>query len=326
MHQVTQSYTSENHCNVEYSLKKEYNNNKDKVIKMYELVRVSDKCYFIESPSKVGIYRIDANDVYLIDSGADKNFAKKVLRICQEENFNIKGIINTHAHADHIGGNAYIQQNTDCDIFCSDIDRPFIEYPIINPLHIYGGYIPSEMRHKFFLAEESKTKSINSDDFPGVLKTYDISGHSLGMIATLTDDNVAFVGDIVSRQEIIEKYGITYLLDIKKHLQSLDFVENMSADKFVMSHVDTVDDIRPLIKMNRDKILEIAETIMRYLSTPMTFETLLQKLFYHYNLKMSMMQHSLVGSTVKSYLSWLKEEEKITYIIEDNQILWKVIS
>ncbi len=292
---------------------------------MYELVKVSDKCYYIESPSKVGIYRQNDNDVYLIDSGADKNSAKKTLKICAEQNFNIKGIINTHAHADHIGGNAYIQQKTSCDIFCSDIDKPFLEYPIINPLHIYGGYIPSEMRHKFFLAEKSSAKSITSDDFPNTLKTYDISGHSLGMIAIVTDDNVAFVGDIVSRQEIIEKYGITYLLDIKKHLQSLDFVENMKADKFVMSHVETVDDIRPLIDLNRKKIYEIADTIIEFLRTPMAFENLLSKLFYRYNLKMSMMQHSLVGSTVRSYLTWLKEEGKIEYIVDDNLILWKTI-
>lgn len=292
---------------------------------MYELVKISEKCYYIESPSKVGIYKATDSDVYLIDTGADKNSAKKTLKICNEQNWNIKGIINTHAHADHIGGNAYIQQQTGCDIFCSDIDRPFLEYPIINPLHIYGGYIPSEMRHKFFLAEKSDTKSIGDAVFPSRLRTYDIAGHSLGMIGIVTDDNVAFVGDIVSRQEIIDKYGITYLLDIKKHLNSLDFVENMQADKFVMSHVDTVDDIRPLIKLNRDKIFEIADTIMRYLKTPLTFEDLLKRLFYHYNLKMSIMQHSLVGSTVRSYLSYMKEEGKITYIIDDNLILWKTL-
>lgn len=292
---------------------------------MYELIKVSDKCYFIESPSKVGIYKQNENDVYLIDSGADKNFAKRVLRICDENGFNIKGIINTHAHADHIGGNAYIQQKTGCDIFCSTIDRPFLGHPIINPLHIYGGYIPIEMRHKFFLAESSKTKDISSPDFPSELKTYDISGHSLGMIAIVTDDNVAFVGDIVCRQEIIDKYGITYLLDIKKHLESLSFVENMHADKFVMSHVDTVSDIKPLTKLNREKIYEIIDRITTHLKTPMTFENLLSKLFYDYNLSMNIAQHSLVGSTVRSYLSYLKNEGDIDYITDDNFILWKTV-
>ncbi|MBR2715753.1 MAG: MBL fold metallo-hydrolase [Ruminococcus sp.] len=292
---------------------------------MYELVKVSEKCYYIESPSKVGIYKQNENDVYLIDSGSDKNSAKKTLKICNENGFNIKGIINTHAHADHIGGNAYIKQKTGCDIFCSSIDRPFLEFPIINPLHIYGGYIPKEMEHKFFLAEKSVTKDISSPHFPKELKTFDISGHSLGMIAIVTDDNIAFVGDIVSSEDIIKKYGITYLLDIKKHLESLDFVYNMHADKFIMSHVMTVDDIKPLININRDKIFEICDLILSLLKEPLTFEVLLKKLFYHYELKMSIKQHSLVGSTVRSYLSYLKNEGKIDAIIDDNMIYWKTI-
>ena len=292
---------------------------------MFELVKVTDCCYYIESPSKVGIYKRNDTDVYLIDSGSDKNSAKKTLKICNEQGWVIKGIINTHAHADHIGGNAYIQEKTSCDVFCSTIDRPFIEHPIINPLHIYGGYIPQEMEHKFFLAKKSVTKDISSTDFPSELKTYDISGHSLGMIAIVTPDNVAFVGDIVSSEEIIKKYGITYLLDIKKHLESLTFVENMSADKFIMSHVETVNDIKPLIKLNRDKLYEICDMILAMLKEPLTFEVLLQKLFYHYELKMSIRQHSLVGSTVRSYLSYLKNEGKVDVIIDDNQILWKTV-
>ncbi|MBQ2971274.1 MAG: MBL fold metallo-hydrolase [Ruminococcus sp.] len=292
---------------------------------MYELIKASENCYYIDSPSKVGIYKQSDNGVYLIDSGSDNNSAKKTLRICEEQGWGIKGIINTHAHADHIYGNAYIQQRTGCDIFCSELDRPFIEYPIINPLHIYGGYIPKEMEHKFFLAKPSKAKSINCSDFPSELRTYDISGHSLGMIAIITPDNTAFVGDIVSSEEIIKKYGITYLLDIKKHLESLDFVENVSADRFIMSHVETVDDIRPLIRLNREKIFEICDVILVLSKEPLTFESLLQKLFYHYDLRMSIRQHSLVGSTVRSYLSYLKNEGKLDIVIDDNLILWKTV-
>ncbi len=292
---------------------------------MFELVQVSEKCYFIESPSKVGIYKQNDKDVYLIDSGSDKGSAKRTLRICEEQGFKIKGIINTHAHADHIGGNAYIQEKTGCDIFCSTLELPFINHTIINPLHIYGGYFPQDLRHKFFLADSSDAKDISSSNPPQELTIYDISGHSLGMIAIVTPDNVAYVGDIVSSDFIIKKYGITYLLDIKKHLLSLEFVENMNADKFVLSHVETVEDIKPLINLNRNKIFEIADKILELCKTPKTFESILSELFYHYELSMNFKQHSLVGSTVRSYLSWLKEEGKLQTIVENNYLLWKTI-
>lgn len=292
---------------------------------MYELIKVSEQCYYIDSPSKVGIYLQNDKDVYLIDSGSDVGSAKKTLKICEQQGFNIKGIINTHAHADHIGGNAYIQERTGCDIFCSAVERVFIEHTVINPIHIYGGYFPTDLNHKFFLAQNSRTKDITDPNFPQELKVYDISGHSLGMIAIVTPDNVAFVGDIVSSDFIINKYGITYLLDIKKHLESLDFVENMDAKTFVMSHVDTVSDIRPLIKLNRDKVDEICSLIVSLLKEPMSFDKILQKLFTHYSLTMSFRQHALVGSTVRSYLSFLKNEGKIDAKAQDNIMIWKTI-
>ena len=293
------------------------------MIKMYELIKVSEQCYYIDSPSKVGIYKQNDSDVYLIDSGSDKGSAKKTLKICEENNWNIKGIINTHAHADHIGGNAYVQEHTGCDVFCSSSELTLIEHTTLNPIQIYGGYYPAELTHKFFLAKDSKGKSIDSADFPSELTVYDISGHSLGMIAIVAPDGTAFVGDIVSSEEVMNKYGITYLLDIKKHLQSLDFVENLDAKKFVMSHVDTVDDIRELIKLNRDKINEISDKILELCKEPLSFELLLKALFEHYEIAMNIRQHALVGSTVRSYLSYLKNEGKIDAKVVDNIILWQ---
>ena len=45
--------------------------------------------------------------------------------------------------------------------------------------------------------------------------------------------------------------------------------------------------------------------------TPMCFETFLKRLFDEYGLVMNFEQYVLVGSTVRSYLSWLKDNEKI---------------
>lgn len=38
---------------------------------MYELVQVSERCYYINCPAKIGIYVSEGNHVYLIDSGSD---------------------------------------------------------------------------------------------------------------------------------------------------------------------------------------------------------------------------------------------------------------
>ena len=47
-------------------------------------------------------YRQSENEVYLIDSGNDKEAAKKALKIAGQNGWRIKDIINTHSNADHI--------------------------------------------------------------------------------------------------------------------------------------------------------------------------------------------------------------------------------
>ena len=78
---------------------------------MYELVQVAEHTYYIECPAKIGIYE-DTDGVYVIDSGNDKDAGRKVRKILNENGWSLKGIINTHSNADHIGGNKYLQQQT----------------------------------------------------------------------------------------------------------------------------------------------------------------------------------------------------------------------
>jgi hypothetical protein len=48
---------------------------------MYELIQASNRCYYIQSPAKIGIVRLSDSEVCLIDSGNDKEAGKRVKRI-----------------------------------------------------------------------------------------------------------------------------------------------------------------------------------------------------------------------------------------------------
>ena len=43
---------------------------------MYELVQVSENCYYIQSPAKIGLVKLSETEVCLIDSGNDKDAGK----------------------------------------------------------------------------------------------------------------------------------------------------------------------------------------------------------------------------------------------------------
>ena len=74
---------------------------------MYELIQAGERTYYIECPAKMGLFNINDEEVCLIDSGNDKDAAKKALRIIEGQGWKLKMVINTHFHADHIGGRCW---------------------------------------------------------------------------------------------------------------------------------------------------------------------------------------------------------------------------
>ena len=99
----------------------------------------------------------------------------------------------------------------------------------------------------------------------------------------------------------------------------------MKAKCFIPSHAEATDNISDLAQYNIDKVNEIINQILRLCKEPIIFETLLQMLFNEFELPLTMEQYAIVGSTVKSYLVYLKEQGKIKATIENNQLLWQTI-
>ncbi len=289
---------------------------------MFELNQVGERSYYINCSAKIGIYKPNDTDVYLIDSGNDKDAGRKVHKILRENGWNLKGIINTHSNADHIGGNKYLQQQTGCKIFTDGIEAAFTRYPLLEPSFLYGGYPCKDLRHKFLLASESDVSEITDPDFPRELEVIPLHGHFFDMIGIRTPDDVVFLADCISSESTLDKYQITFIYDVAEYLNTLDKVESMKAAMFVPAHSDVTRNITGIVQLNRSKVFDISNNIQSILKTPMCFEQLLKQLFNEYGLVMNFEQYVLIGSTVRSYLAWLKDNEKIKAVFTDNLLLW----
>ena len=290
---------------------------------MYELTHVLGNSYYIKSPAKIGLVKLNEREVCLIDGGSDKDAGRKVRQILEENGWTLTAIFNTHSNADHIGGNKYLQSQTGCKIYAPEIECDFTRHPLLEPSFLFGANPPSDLRHKFLLAEKSDCEYLTADVLPKSIKQISLPGHFFDMVGFETSDGVVYLADCLSSEQTLEKYSIGFIYDVKAYLQTLEMVKNMNAKMFVPSHAEPTDNIKPLVEINVNKVLEIAEKITQICTTPMCFEHILQKLFEIYNLKMTFEQYVLVGSTVKSYLTYLKEQGRITIEFENNMLLWK---
>lgn len=286
-----------------------------------ELIQVGEQTYYIKNVTNIGVYKTSENEVYLIDAGGDKDAGKKILKIIDGEGWKIKGIISTHSNADHIGGNALIQDRTGCEVLGYGIEKAMTEYPMLSPSFLYGGYPFADIRNKYLLPKPSKVYDIDGN-LPEGLSYFSLKGHFFDMIGIKTSDDVYFLADSLVSAQTIEKYHIFVVYDVKEYLATLDFLSEQKAKLFIPSHCEASDDISGLISVNRDKIFEICDKIYNACDDTL-FEDILAQIFLGYGLSVNPNQYVLVGSTVRSYLSYLYDAGKITYEFKNGKMLWK---
>ena len=289
-----------------------------------ELEKVGEKTYYIKNPTNIGIYKVDDENIYLIDSGNDKDAGKKILKIVEEQGWKVKGVINTHSNADHIGGNKVIQDRCECEILSHKIERAYTENTILESSFLYGGYPFKDIKNKFLCAKESVTTEIDGN-LPEGLEYFSLKGHFFDMIGIKTSDNVYFLADSLFSEETITKYHLFFIYDVREYLNTLDYLSSLNGKLYIPSHCEATDNISNLIEINRNKINEIANKIYNICKEEKTFEEILKIIFDEYNLIMNANQYVLIGSTIRSYLSYLFDENRLTYEFRDNKMLWKQI-
>lgn len=287
-----------------------------------ELIRVGENTYYIKNPTNIGIYKVSDNEVYLIDTGNDKDAGRKILKIIDAQGWKVKGIISTHSNADHIGGNKIIQDRTNCQIYAFGAEKSFSEFPVLEPSFLYGGYPFKELRNKFLLAKSSTVTAIDNN-LPAGLEYFSLPGHYFDMIGIKTDDGVYFLGDSLFSEETITKYHLFFVYDVKGYLDTLDYLSTLNGKLFIPSHCEATCDLTRLIEVNRNKVNEIADWICSICSKFLTFEDIMQRVFDHYGLDMNPNQYVLIGSAIRSYLSYLHDAGKIQFEFKDNKMYWK---
>lgn len=290
---------------------------------MYELVQVADNSYYINCPAKIGLIRLNDDGVCLIDSGSDKEAGRKVRQVLDANKWKLRAIYNTHSNADHIGGNKYLQAQTGCRIYAPGIEHDFTRHTILEPSFLFGAFPPKELRHKFLLAQESDAEYLTQECLPEGVTAIPLKGHFFDMTGFRDSDDVVYLADCLSSGETLEKYGISFIYDVSAYLDTLEQVKTMEAKMFIPAHARETDNIAPLAQINIDKVHEVAEHILSVCGEPLCFEHILQKMFTVYGLGMNFEQYALVGSTVRSYLAWLKDDGRLSVEFDNNMLLWR---
>lgn len=292
---------------------------------MYDLIQLAPSTYYIKTGVNIGLIKLNDTDVCIIDSGLDKEVGRKVRQILDNNNWNLVAIYNTHSHADHIGGNKYLQDNKKCKIYAPEVEDFFVNNPVFEPVLLNSALPYKEQMGKFLMAQKSNCLPLTDDVLPQGVQKIKLSGHCYNMVGFKTDDDVVFLADSLCSELTLKKYQISYIFNVGEYLQTLEELKNIKAKYFVASHVRVCENIDDLIELNINKVMEIGEVIVQLCGEGVRFEELLESVFEHYGLAMNQVQYILISSTIRSYLTWLKELGRVEIEFSEKSMLWKKI-
>lgn len=153
-------------------------------------------------------YKITDTDIIVLDTGWAEGEREGLVELLDEYGYQVKGIICTHAHIDHIGNNAFFKEKYNALIAMSR-DEARICSSMINLKMYYNRHtLTAVEKHYGHMVCETDIE-IREDQTSiymlGIkFRIFHTPGHSPGHICIVTPDDVAYVGDALITEAIMK--------------------------------------------------------------------------------------------------------------------------
>ncbi len=297
---------------------------------MKKILWLKEKVGYIPGAVNLGVVRF-GKKALLIDTGLTPRAAKEALKLLSQEGLELTYIFNTHSHADHCGGNAFLQKRVEgLTVLAPEGEAAVIENPFWEPVYLYGGAVPfSELKVPFLSAPPSE---VNMRVLPGKMiledeeiEFLDLSGHSPAQTGLLID-GVLFSADVIFSPELWEKHRFVYFFDLDASRKTMKRLEKMEVDYFVPAHAEVVQNMKGMVQLNLRKMDEFEEKVKSVLAEgKASVEEILKAIVGREKVKFSNVPSYLLAlATVRAYLTSLVEKREVRFSLED-VLYWELV-
>ncbi|MGE5704852.1 MAG: MBL fold metallo-hydrolase [Clostridia bacterium] len=294
---------------------------------------VKERTGYFPGSVNIGIVRGESGAI-LIDSGLDTQTAKKIKKGLDEIGLKLSAIIQTHAHADHFGGNSYLlTQFPEVQVYAPELEEAVIRYPILEPIYLMMGAAPlAELKNKFLLAEASRVDhllpSSGTVTVDGVeMLILPLPGHSWNQVGIVVDQ-ICYAADSFFGVETLKKHKLPFLVDAHETLLSLTRLLETRFEGYLPGHGSFERSIEEVVKQNIHCHRTLMDTIVHMLEAEeLTMEQGLAKLCSQMEMNVdNVTSYVLYRTAYMGYLVGLLREERIAYRFSDNCLLWSSLA
>lgn len=286
-----------------------------------KIIKVKGNTHCIDvGMSYIPFYKINENDIILLDTG-HINERKILETVLEENNFNIKGIINSHGHPDHVASNQYLKEKYNC-IIAAPMYEAQICSTAMNLKAYFNSNTLTEIKEQYgymlFETDVYITDKQNEINFCGAdFKIMHTPGHSPAHICITTPDNVCYVADALISYEMIETAKIPFDFVLLEDLKSKDKLLSLDCGRYIVAHKGIYDDVTNLIADNIAFYIHRAEKTYELINGKMTMGEIVKEASKSFNVKISdIYKYDIISKMLRCHVDYLYETGRIRLVID----------
>ncbi len=294
------------------------------------LRELAEGVHVLPGPTNIGVLLLPGGGALAVDSGLDESSARKLLRAVDALGRSLTAVVNTHSHADHVGGNRFLVERTGCKVLAPAAEASLLRAPIWEPIYLWGGARPPvALCNKFLMAPASSVDRLLEPGpvelFGLPLELVPLGGHSPGQLGVLVGD-ILFAADAYFDPPVLGKHGLPYFADPARALEDLQTVQDRAPGLVVPSHGEPLSAPSVALAANRRAILDGIELVAdllqeagQALSTDEVVAGVLTAMRLHVA---ELGRYHLLRATVFSYLTYLTDRQRLTFHLEGGRLCW----
>lgn len=292
-----------------------------------DLLQLSEHVYYLPGAVNMALVVGEEERAVIVDTGGDKDAGRRLKKACETLQVTPVAILNTHAHADHYGGNDFLVRSFGLPVYAPPFEASIIENPYLEPVYLFGGAKPpAELMGKWLMGKPTKVTHVLEPgrlELTGLdLEIIDTSGHAHTHYAVRVGD-VLIAADAVFGNAVLEKYPLPFGQDIGAQMGSAARVAEAGARVVLPGHGDPAEDVPGLVEANLEAFARAADTV-EAACTGVGSEAVLRAAADALRLELrDLPRYYLNFCVVSAYLSYLRETGRVVLSLQDNQLCWE---
>ncbi len=281
-----------------------------------KITHLKNKTYSIH-PNYIdlAIYFIDNKNLILIDTGYRATALDELIPFFIEKDYYVKGILCTHSHLDHTGGNPPLVEKYHSKVYAPYVESIFSE-------STYNMYI---VRNNFrFTATKEQlpqfaykidhiipSEATSIELFDQSFQVIPLPGHSPYQVGYISPDNIAYLADSIISEPLLLKTKIPYVFDVDRDLKTKKSLKNLNCDGYLLSHYGYYENIDALIDLNIHHLETKTEQLLDLLKAPHTFDTYTSHVMKQLQIKPSVAKIVYLQEMLRSFLTYYFQHDLV---------------